>query len=158
MVINWPGLNDKEKAELIPTLSTRDDWILLTHPLGTRNKSQPPFGESQKIARANGKCSRHKWWWREAKDELATHSMTTEVWINTRGQSSEPTRMAIQEALEGESTKDTPSFGTEDLEEIHRSGTEAGLLGIYNFPGAVYATDGSGGHSSPALLEGGAAG
>ena len=26
---------------------------------------------------------------------------------------------------------------------IHRSCTEAGLLGIYNFPGAVYATDGS---------------
>ena len=49
--------------------------------------------------------------------------------------------MAIQEALEEESTKDTPSFGSEDLEEIHRSGTEAGLLGIYNFPGAVYATD-----------------
>jgi len=51
--------------------------------------------------------------------------------------------MAIQEALEEASTKDTPSFGTEDLEEIHRSGTEASLLGIYNFPGAVYATDGS---------------
>ena len=53
--------------------------------------------------------------------------------------------MAIQEALEEESTKDTPSFATEDLEEIHRSGTEAGLLGIYrdSFPGAVYATDGS---------------
>jgi len=49
--------------------------------------------------------------------------------------------MAIQEALEEESTKDTPSFGTEDLEEIHRSSTEAGLLGIYNFQGAVYATD-----------------
>ena len=32
---------------------------------------------------------------------------------------------------------------SEDLEEIHRSGTEAGLLGIYNFPGSVYATDGS---------------
>jgi hypothetical protein len=29
----------------------------------------------------------------------------------------------------------------QDLEVIHRSGTEAGLLGIYNFPGAVYATD-----------------
>jgi len=45
--------------------------------------------------------------------------------------------MAIQEALEEESTKDTPLFGTEDLEEIHRSGTEACLLGIYKFPGAV---------------------
>jgi len=122
--INWPGLNDKEKAEPIPTLSTTDDWILLTHRLGTRNKSQPPFKESQRIARAERKCSRHKGWWREGKDELATHSMTTEVWINTRGQIPEATQMSIQEALEEEKTKDTPSFGMEDLEVIHRSGSE----------------------------------
>jgi len=51
--------------------------------------------------------------------------------------------MAIQEALEEGHKKDTPSFGMEDLEVIHRSGSEAGLFGIYNFPGAVYATDGS---------------
>jgi len=140
MIINWPGLNDKEKAELIPTLSITDNWILLTHPLGTRNKSQSPLKESQRIARAEGKCIR---WWREGKDKLATHSMTTEVWINTRGQIPEATRMVIQEALEKENTKDAPSFGTEDLEVMHRSGSEAGLLGIYNFPGAVYATDGS---------------
>jgi len=43
----------------------------------------------------------------------------------------------------GDNTKDTPSFGSEDLKDIHRAGTEAGLLGIYNFPGAVYATNGS---------------
>jgi len=142
-VINWPGLNDKEKAELIPTLSTTDNWILLTHPQGASNKSQPPFGESQRIARAHSKCSRHKGWWHEGKDELATHFMTTEVWISTRGWISEATRIAIQEALEEENIEDTPSFRTEDLEVIHRSCTEAGLLGIYNFPGAVYATDGS---------------
>ena len=47
--------------------------------------------------------------------------LVTEVWISTRGQISEATRIAIQEALEEESTKDTPSFGTENLEEIHRS-------------------------------------
>ena len=69
--------------------------------------------------------------------------MTTEVWISTRGRIPEATRIAIQEALEEENTKDTPSFGREDLEVIHRSGTEAGVLGIYNFPGSVYATDGS---------------
>ena len=67
--------------------------------------------------------------------------MTTEVWISTRGRISEATRITLQEALEEDNRKDTPSFGSEDLEEIHRSGTEAGLLGIYNFPGAVYATD-----------------
>ena len=41
MVINWPGLNDKERSELIPTLSTTDNWILLTHPLGASNKPSP---------------------------------------------------------------------------------------------------------------------
>jgi len=45
-VINWPGLNDKEKTELIPTLTSTDNWILLTHPLGAKNKSQPPLAES----------------------------------------------------------------------------------------------------------------
>jgi len=69
--------------------------------------------------------------------------MTTEVWISIRGRISEATHIALQEALEEDNKKDTPSFGKEDLEVIHRSGTEAGLLGIYNFPGTVYATDGS---------------
>jgi len=69
--------------------------------------------------------------------------MTTEVWTSTRGRISETTRTTLQEALEEDNRKDTPSFGSEDLEKIHRSGTEAGLLGIYNFPGSVYATDGS---------------
>jgi len=69
--------------------------------------------------------------------------MTTEVWTSTRGRISEATRVILQEALEEENKKDIPSFGSEDLEEIHRSGTEAGLLGIYNFPGSVYAIDGS---------------
>jgi len=67
--------------------------------------------------------------------------MTTEVWISTRGKIPETTRTAIQEALEADNPKDSPSFGTEDLKDIHRAGIEAGLLGIYNFPGAVYATD-----------------
>ena len=69
--------------------------------------------------------------------------MTTEVWTSTRGRISETTRTTLQEALEEDNRKDAPSFGSEDLEKIHRSSTGAGLLGIYNFPGSVYATDGS---------------
>jgi len=141
--INWSGLKDKEKLNLIPTVSATDKWILLTHAIGASNKTQPHLREAQLVARADGKCSRHKGWWREEKDALATHSMTTEVWISTRGKITETTRTAIQEALEADNTKDTPSFGSEDLEEIYRAGTEAGLLGIYNSPGVVYATDGS---------------
>jgi len=136
MVINWPGLTDKEKTELIPTLFITDTWILLTHPLGAKNKSQPSLEESQRITRADGKCNRHKGWWREGKEELATHSMTTEVWISTRGRISEATRIVLQEALEEDSKKDTPSFGREDLEEIHIGPVQKqGSLASTNFQG-----------------------
>jgi len=62
MVINWPGLTEEEKTELILTLFTTNNWILLTHTLGAKKKSQDPLKESQRIARAEGKCSRHKGW------------------------------------------------------------------------------------------------
>jgi len=42
-VINWSGLDDKEKLDLTPTLSATHNWILLTHTLGASNKTQPPF-------------------------------------------------------------------------------------------------------------------
>jgi len=92
IVINWSGLDDKEKLDLIPTLSTTDNGFLLTQPLGVSNETQPPSREAKLVARADGKSSRHKGWWREGKDELATHSMTTEVWISIRGKMPETTR------------------------------------------------------------------
>jgi len=101
----------------MPTLSTTASWILFTQPLGDSNKPQPPFREAKLVAMADGKNSRHKGWWREGKDELATHSMTTEVWMSTEGRILESTRITIQEALEAQTPKDTPSFGTEDLEK-----------------------------------------
>ena len=55
-VINWPGLNDKGKTELLPTLSSTDNWILLTYPLGAKNKSQPPLAESQGIRAGGGRA------------------------------------------------------------------------------------------------------
>jgi len=142
-VIKWAGLNGEEKQQLMPILSTTDNWILLTHQLGESNETLPPFREAKLVAKAEGENSRHKGWWRERKDELATNSITTEVWRSTKGRIPEATRTTIQEAIEVENSKDTPSFGTEDLETIYRRGTEAGLSGIYSFPGAVYATDGS---------------
>jgi len=134
--IGFP-INNIISHELIPTLSTTDNWILLTQPLGGSSKPQPPFQEAKLVARPDGKSSTHKGWWREGKDE------TTEEWTSTRGRIPEATRTTIQEALEAENSKDTPSFGTKDLKKVHRSGTESGLLGICSFPGAVYATDGS---------------
>ena len=85
MVIKCWGLDDEEKQQLMPTLSTTENCILLTQPLGDSNKPQPPLREAKLVARADGKNNRHKGWWREGKDELATHSMTAEVWMSTKG-------------------------------------------------------------------------
>jgi len=41
-VINWSGLDEKEKLDLISTLAVTDNWILLTYPLGASNKPSPP--------------------------------------------------------------------------------------------------------------------
>ena len=43
MVVNWGGLNDTERLQLKPILSSTDNWILLTQPLGASNKTLPPL-------------------------------------------------------------------------------------------------------------------
>ena len=143
MVIDWGGLNDAEQQQLKPILSSTDNWILLTQPLGASNKTLAPLRETKLIARADGESSRHKGWWREGKDKLASHSMTTEVWTSTQSHISSDTVTKIQEALEADDSKDKPFFGEDQLETVHRLGTEAELLGIYSFPGVVDAIDGS---------------
>ena len=42
-VINWSGLDDIEKLDLIPTLAATANWILLIQTLGASNKPQPPL-------------------------------------------------------------------------------------------------------------------
>ena len=91
--------NGEEKQQLMPTLSTTDNWILLTHLLKESNKILLPFREAKLVARSEVQNSRHKGWWREGKDELATHLMSTEVWISTKGRITEDTRTTIQEDM-----------------------------------------------------------
>ena len=131
-IVTTPHMNSADdnsiSGALAATLAYRYQFRARSiKPGGTNCESINMYmvGVSRLIARAEGKCSRHKGWWREGKDELATHSMTTEIWISSRGPISEATCTALQAALEEDEKKDTPSFGKEDLEEIHRSGTEA---------------------------------
>jgi len=46
MVITWGGLNDAEQQQLKPILSSTDNWILLTQPLGASNKTLAPLRDS----------------------------------------------------------------------------------------------------------------
>jgi len=50
---------------------------------------------------------------------------------------------AFEASLQMKSEKDLPDMRSEGVEPIYWAGTESGLMDIYNFPGVVYATDGS---------------
>jgi len=43
---------------------------------------------------------------------------------------------------------------SEGVELIYWAGTESGLMEIYNFPGVIYATDGSKGSTGMAMYDG----
>ena len=61
-------------------------------------------------------------WWRTGTDKLASYGLETEVWISENSTIS-------------------------DSNPIYWAGTESGLMEIYNFPEAIYATDGSKGNT-----------
>ena len=51
--------------------------------------------------------------------------------------------IALEALLQTKSEKDLPDMRSEGVEPIYWAGTESGLMEIYNFPGVIYATDGS---------------
>ena len=51
--------------------------------------------------------------------------------------------LALQALLQTKSEKDLPDMRSDGVESIYWAGMESGLMDIYNFPGVVYATDGS---------------
>ena len=51
--------------------------------------------------------------------------------------------LAMQALLQTKSEKDLPDMQSDGMESICWAGTESGLMDMYNFPGVIYATDGS---------------
>ena len=43
IIVNWPGLSEEGRIDLIPNLLATDNWILLIHSLGPANPITPPF-------------------------------------------------------------------------------------------------------------------
>ena len=78
-VINWEGLEEIERSQIQLLLTTSNDWVLITPPLGKKDTSPPPFRGAKMVARASGKASRHKGWWREGKDELASYDLSEKL-------------------------------------------------------------------------------
>ena len=148
IIVNWNGLDASEQSDIIPTLLSKNDWILLTHPLGSPKSITPPFPSgAQRILHTKGHAGREKGWWKTRTDKLASHGLDTEVWVSSHSNISRADMLDLEELLNSESTKDLLDMRADGVEEIYWSGTESGLMDILNFPGVVYATDGSKGSS-----------
>ena len=146
-IVNWNGLDPTEQAEITPTLETANNWIIFTHPLGAENATTPtppiPKG-AQRIFHTKGKAGG---WWRTGTDKLASYGLDTEVWISQNSTISDSNIIALEALLQTKSEKDLLDMRSEGVEPIYWAGTESGLMDIYNFPGVIYATDGSKGRS-----------
>ena len=156
LIINWCGLSAEQQIKLIPKLRHKTDWIILSIITGNKTTLTPPLKGAKLVARASGNASRKKSWWMEGDDGLVSYSFSTTVWIHDRIlvegsphcplyknstplQEFEPLRIA----LNTNSKKDGPERNKEGVEEIYWAGPETGLLRIPEFPGVIYATDGS---------------
>jgi len=146
VIVDWNGLDPTEQAEITPTLETANNWIVFTHPLGAEKAATPtppiPKG-AQTILYTKGKAGRERGWWRTGTDKLASYGLDTEVWISQNSMISGSNIIALEALLQTKSEKDLLDMRSEGVEPIYWAGTESGLMDIYNFPGVIYATDGS---------------
>jgi len=65
------------------------------------------------------------------------------VWISQNSTISDSNFIALEALLQTKSEKDLSDMRSEGVEPIYWGSTESGLIEIYNFPGVIYATDGS---------------
>jgi len=142
--VNWNGLDQLEQADIIPILESTDNWAILIHSSGPKETISPPIpAGSKRILLKKGKASREKEWWRMGTDRLASYGLETEVWISSQRMIPEADILGHEALLQTESEKDLPDMRSVGVNSIYWAGTKSGLMGIHNFPGAIYATDGS---------------
>jgi len=76
-------------------------------------------------------------------DKRASNGLDTEVWISQDSTISDSNILALEALLQTKSEKDLPDMRSDGVQLMYWAGTESGLMDIYNFPGVIYATDGS---------------
>jgi len=118
--------------------------MIFTHPLGPEKAATPPIPNgAQRILYTKGKAGRERGLWRTGTDKLASYGLDTEVWIRQDSTISNSNILALSALLQTKSEKDLPDMQSNGVESFYLAGTESGLMDIYNFPGVIYATDGS---------------
>jgi len=144
VIVNWNGLDLLEQADITPTLQAANNWIIFTHPLGPEKSATPPIPSgAQRILYTKGKAGRERGWWRTGMDKRASNGLDTEVWISQDSTISDSNILALEALLQTKSEKDLPDMRSDRVQLMYWAGTESGLMDIYNFPGVIYATDGS---------------
>jgi len=90
-----------------------------------------------------GKAFREREWQLSGGNELAESGRKVEVWISRKHNISKNLLDDLESLLNSSPAKDVPYNGTEGVEGRYWTGLQAGLMGIFLFPGLIYATDGS---------------
>ena len=87
------------KLKSLRTLTSTDNYIISTHPLGPEKTITPPIlADAQRILHTKGKASRERGL-RTGTDKLASCGLYTKVWISQDSTISNASILTLEELL-----------------------------------------------------------
>jgi len=102
------------------------------------------MGAGDEVTRGKngGNSCRWKGWWKRGDVKAKTSPWPMSFWVHATA-GGERCRQLIEEAMSSEAKKDECKVALSGEEHDFWMGTDAGMLGVYNFQGMVLGGDGS---------------
>ena len=163
MVVLWDSLDEQGKKEVLADLDGQKDWVLWKKVPKTKEEwlednSLTTVGVC--IFKGNAKQGgsvKVKGWWKRGDIKTAASKVGMQCWIHTEGaeklraqaaEREQGTRLEevvnrIEQAWKCEQRSDEYKLTLQGPEQFFWRGSEAGLLGIFDFPGILAGGDGS---------------
>ena len=107
-----------------------------------KGKATTEAGDERTRDKNGGNSCRWKGWWKRGDVKAKPSPWPMSCWVHAMA-GGEGRRQIIEEAMYSEPKKDECRVALKGLEHDFWMGTEAGMLGVYNFQGVVLGGDGS---------------
>jgi len=160
----WEALDEQGRQQCIEVMKQRTDWVVLARTSSPKREAsgQRDFEKYGRVLvgqevkgkatteaddertrdKNGGNSCRWKGWWKRGDVKAKPSTWPMSCWVHTRA-GRDGHKQEIEDAMCSEAKKDECRVALKGLEHDFWMGTEAGMLGVYNFQGVVLGGDGS---------------
>ena len=160
----WEALDEQGRQQCIEVMKQRTDWVVLARTSSpkreasgqrdfekygrvlvgqeVKGKATTEAGDERTRDKNGGNSCRWKGWWKRGDVKAKPSTWPMSCWVHTRA-GRDGHKQEIEDAMCSEAKKDECRVALKGLEHDFWMGTEAGMLGVYNFQGVVLGGDGS---------------